>query len=420
MRGVGILLVLVAFVAGMVGCAGPVQYSLTISTTEGGEITTPGEGTFNYDEGAEVPLVAFPHAGYRFVNWTGDVGTVADINAASTTVTINDNYSITANFIAQYALTIDSTDGGHVTTPGEGTFTYDAGAVVNLVAQAEQGYHFVNWTGDVTIIANVTATTTSITMNSSCIISASFTIDLYFQVDANCVLHGPATLPPEQRNPSILLQVYTNVVMHSVRVDLPGDRSVIIPAYTGVFTPEVDWTTVFRFVGGEPGMPVAGGEYVFTGLDVTGEPIPEATRADIWVGVEPPNPPTNVRAELTEDGILVSWDESPEVPGSFEPAAEPGVGFYQIGIYRVETGEDVYGVNLVSVSWYLIPEDKADFTGYDHGLSLGEMEDGTYGLAVSSHGMAPEGSLGGGHEYTCSDPGQTVVFIVQDGEIAIG
>jgi len=64
----------------------------------GGSVTTPGEGVFPYDEGTVVYLVATPNAGYRFVNWTGDVGTIADVYAASTNITMNGDYFITANF----------------------------------------------------------------------------------------------------------------------------------------------------------------------------------------------------------------------------------------------------------------------------------------------------------------------------------
>jgi uncharacterized repeat protein (TIGR02543 family) len=99
MERLSLLPIAVAFIVGLVGCTpGPVQYDLTISITEGGEITTPGEGTFAYDEGAVVPLLVFPHTGYRFVNWTGDVGTIANTSAASTTITMNADYEITANF----------------------------------------------------------------------------------------------------------------------------------------------------------------------------------------------------------------------------------------------------------------------------------------------------------------------------------
>ncbi len=71
-------------------------------------------------------------------------------------------------------LTVDSTAGGSVITPGEGTFTYDRGTVVSLVAQAEEGYHFVNCTGDVGTIANVNCASTTITMEGNYQITAEF------------------------------------------------------------------------------------------------------------------------------------------------------------------------------------------------------------------------------------------------------
>ena len=151
-------------------------YSLTISSTEGGSVTTPGEGTSVYDEGDVVKLVATPDPGYGFVNWTGDVGTVANVNAASTTITMNGDYSLTANFqeLAEYDLTTSSTTGGSVTVPGEGTFTYYDGTVVDLVATANSGYYFINWTGDVGTIANVDAPTTTVTMNDNYAVTANF------------------------------------------------------------------------------------------------------------------------------------------------------------------------------------------------------------------------------------------------------
>jgi hypothetical protein len=246
-------------------------------------------------------------------------------------------------------------------------------------------------------------------------------IELYFQTDAYLGLDGPATLPPEERNPCVILGIMTNIVMDSVRVDLPDGGSVIVPAATDVFSPGVDRTTLFRFSTCEPGMPIAGGEYVFTGLNVAGEPMPGATNTDIWVGVEPPDPPTNLRAEVIEDGILVSWDESPIIPGSFEPAAEPQMGFYQLGINPVETGQSVYGANRISASPHLIPQNKADFIEEtDHGLSLSEMEDGTYYLGAGVLSMAPVGSLGKALEYNSTDADQGIIFTIQNGEITIG
>jgi uncharacterized repeat protein (TIGR02543 family) len=71
---------------------------LTISSTTDGKVTRPGEGTFPYYPGRVVNLVAEPQAGYRFVKWTGDVDTIAHVRTAVTTITMDGDYSITANF----------------------------------------------------------------------------------------------------------------------------------------------------------------------------------------------------------------------------------------------------------------------------------------------------------------------------------
>jgi hypothetical protein len=74
------------------------QHNLTISSTTGGSVTNPGEGTFTYDQETGINLVAKAEEGYQFANWTGNVDTIADVNAASTTITMNGDYSIIANF----------------------------------------------------------------------------------------------------------------------------------------------------------------------------------------------------------------------------------------------------------------------------------------------------------------------------------
>ena len=193
MKTIGTFLIAVALVAGMVGCGdgvdngngnGLVRYELTVYSTSGGSVLEPGEGVHIYEEGTVVDLVAEPDAGYRFVNWTGDVTTVANVEAATTTVIVNGDYAVTANFeeipAIQYELTISSSSGGSVTTPGEGIFTYDDGMAVNLVASPASGYRFVNWTGDVDTIADVEAASTAITMEDNYAITASFLeADLY-------------------------------------------------------------------------------------------------------------------------------------------------------------------------------------------------------------------------------------------------
>jgi hypothetical protein len=330
------------------------------------------------------------------------------------------NVTATANFVPGYGFIIVANPalGGQAIDLTHAS-PYTAGTVVNITAVAGRVYHFVNWTAPAGTFADANAAETTFTMPAqNVVVTANFAIG-YFRTDAYLVLRGPPTLPPEQRNPCLGLGINTDTVMDSVRVDLPDGRSVIIPRYTDVYSPGVDWTTMFRFLTRVPGMPMAGAEYIFTGLDATGEPIPGARNTDIWVGVEPLDPPTNVRAELTKDGILVSWDESPIVPGSFEPAA--GLGFYQLAIHKIGTWEIVYGACCMSASPHVIPTDRENFIlGKDFGLSLSEMEDGTYWLHAAVQSIAPGNSLGKGCEYLSSDPGQDITFTIQDGEITIG
>jgi uncharacterized repeat protein (TIGR02543 family) len=108
---VGIFLTIVALIVGMVGCVGGdgddggESYTLTVDSTAGGTVTVdnvpiPGKAMLTYDTGKVVNLIATPSPGYRFVGWTGDVDPIADINAVSTTITMQGNYEITASFEA--------------------------------------------------------------------------------------------------------------------------------------------------------------------------------------------------------------------------------------------------------------------------------------------------------------------------------
>jgi hypothetical protein len=106
MRRVGVFLLAAIWIAAMAGCA-PAQGSLTVSSTEGGQVIIPGEGTFAYDAGTVVDLVAVAEEGYYFFNWSGDVGTIAGVFVATTTVTMDADYSIVANFVQGLAFSLN-------------------------------------------------------------------------------------------------------------------------------------------------------------------------------------------------------------------------------------------------------------------------------------------------------------------------
>ena len=79
------------------------MYTLTVSATPGGHVDRPGQGYFHYAEGATVSISAVASTGYQFLGWTGggvNAGRVASPISASTTVEINADYSLLANFEA--------------------------------------------------------------------------------------------------------------------------------------------------------------------------------------------------------------------------------------------------------------------------------------------------------------------------------
>jgi Tfp pilus assembly protein PilV len=77
------------------------EYELTTDSSSGGSITAPGEGSFSYDNGETANIIANPETGYLFSEWTGDVETVGSVSSASTTILMNNDYSIVANFVAE-------------------------------------------------------------------------------------------------------------------------------------------------------------------------------------------------------------------------------------------------------------------------------------------------------------------------------
>ena len=95
---VALIAVLLCTVLGSsIACGPTTTYTLTITSTAGGSVT-PAVGAHTYDEGEDVNLVATPDSGYRFVNWTGGGADIDDDEDATTTITMNADHTVTANF----------------------------------------------------------------------------------------------------------------------------------------------------------------------------------------------------------------------------------------------------------------------------------------------------------------------------------
>jgi hypothetical protein len=101
---------------------------------------TSGGGTFN--SGVGVTVVATANPGYAFVNWTEGGNAVSA--AASYSFNPTANRTLVANFVAVYTIATSSSPSAGGNTSGGGAF--NSGASVTVIATANPGYVFVNWT----------------------------------------------------------------------------------------------------------------------------------------------------------------------------------------------------------------------------------------------------------------------------------
>jgi hypothetical protein len=238
-------------------------------------------------------------------------------------------------------------------------------------------------------------------------------VEMY--VDVWCGLSGPAGDPASRHPETILNAQLANRRVAQVSVEYPDGEAVTLPSYGDVYGEEL------RFYGHIQELPQAGGTYTFTALDADGVPIPGAVASDVYVGGHEPDPPANIRAEVIEDGVLVTWDPSPVIPGAFDPGGSPPRGFYQMSL----GGEEgmPFGWNSVEMQLpetsHLIPLRREDFGPGDRGLALEEMDDGVYYLGVSAFSVAPDGTAGRVLECEVQDPAEEIQIVIEGGQIRV-
>ena len=145
------------------------QYQLAVSAGLGGSVS--GSGTF--DHGTAAPISATPNPGYSFGGWSGQG--IASMGATSTSVSMTDNRTITANFIPlnySIAAVASPQDAGEV----GGTGNYQFGEDATLTATPTlDGYSFVSWSGD--IISNTNPLSVNVDSNLS--LTANFSLNTF-------------------------------------------------------------------------------------------------------------------------------------------------------------------------------------------------------------------------------------------------
>lgn len=150
-------------------------YELELDSRQGGEIIEPGEGTFEYEHGSTVVLEAKAEENHTFAGWTGDIEGKDDYTA----IEMFDDRSIVAEFeLKDYELRVESSTGGFVDEPGEGTFEYEHGSTVVLEAKAEDNHTFRDWSGYPTDM-DMTTDQIELVVEKDIAIKAEFEIKTY-------------------------------------------------------------------------------------------------------------------------------------------------------------------------------------------------------------------------------------------------
>jgi|GEM_PF-147417 len=151
------------------------QYILNILIDPAGKgrvIANPDKAKYN--NGENVQITAEANSGFKFKEWSGDIGN-ANPNSIAITIVMSKDRDITANFesipVPRYKLNIDydPIDGGRVEINPDNS-DYEKDESVELTAIPETNYGFKEWTGDLSGSSNPE----TIVMDSDKAVTANF------------------------------------------------------------------------------------------------------------------------------------------------------------------------------------------------------------------------------------------------------
>ena len=161
------------------------RYRIIVTNGEGG--TASGGGYFN--DGAVVTLTANANDGYVFIGWSKD----NDEDIVSTEnpyiFSASENATYTANFAAQYTITVEAGEGG--TAEGDGL--YLSGESVTLTAYPDEDHLFGNWTKNGNIVSTEEEYTFTASENATYVANFIAKSSIEFTITAIAGDHGTIT-----------------------------------------------------------------------------------------------------------------------------------------------------------------------------------------------------------------------------------
>ncbi len=160
--------------------ATPALLTMDIDSPPNGTTMPVAGSTTILAGGGPSTIEALPSTGYYFSGWTAcpsSFVTFGDSGAASTTVTLEHNATVTANFALLVDLTMEVSPSETGTTIPVGTSGVIPGVAIPIEAQANSGYGFVSWTAvpsENVVFGNANASSTTATLSGNAIVTANF------------------------------------------------------------------------------------------------------------------------------------------------------------------------------------------------------------------------------------------------------
>ncbi len=232
--------------------------------------------------------------------------------------------------------------------------------------------------------------------------------------------------PPRE---GLMFEIYTPIVSSALQVTAPDGSIEVIEEYTDIFSPNVDFMAMFRFLHFYEGdLPVVGKPYTFVLLDLLGDIIPGTESQDVFWRCNQ-DAPRNIRAVGTYGSdIELTWDAVPVIPGEFEPKFQnPDSGShvpYQVNVYPAFENNNSRLGSLTNLNNHALPWDEFEPgsgghpEGSDFGQPLGTFVPGLYVISLESWNMPIANQGGFNHDCEVTDSSENLFMEIMDGEVS--
>ena len=162
--------------------------SVAANPTNGG--TVSGGGTYNF--GQSCTVTASANTGFTFSHWTENGNYVT--SQANYTFTVEGDRNLVANFTANtYTVSVAANPSNAGTVSGGGTYNY--GQACTVIATSADGYTFLNWTENGSVVSNDANYSFTVTGNRSLVANFNEQLpDTYnINVSPNPIIGGTVT-----------------------------------------------------------------------------------------------------------------------------------------------------------------------------------------------------------------------------------